>query len=653
MCGIFGVVAGEGCVLPKQSLTDILEFLFLRSEFRGKEASGLAFYAGGEVDVHKCSMRAAKMLRNREFQSFLDSCLKSVYSDDAAPARPFASLGHSRLVTNGIEILDRNNQPVLADASLGVHNGIVVNVDELWQHHPELVRKAEVDTEIIYSLIDKYRSLYGSEEDALRAAFAEIAGSASIAYFHEGAEELCLATNTGSLYICRNVGAGVFLFASEGYSLRLLAKQEFIKELGASAEIRNVHAGHGVAVDIRSCVDRGFSLLRPLPGLKKPAAESKPGGRSFGAKVRARERVNLRRCTRCVLPETFPFIEFDDKGVCSVCNQYERKTLYGRQAIEQAVEKYRSKNGEPDCLVAFSGGRDSAYGLHYIKKELGMNPIAFTYDWGLVSDLARRNQARMCAKLGVEHIIRSPDVRAKRRYVRQNLNAWLHRPDLGMIPLLSAGDKQFYHYGRQLLKETGIRLTFFCADDMERTEFKTGFCGVRENQHRMRLSAYSWKNKLAFLFYYMKQYTLNPRYLNSSLLDTLLSYYSTYVAKDDFLYLYHYIPWDEKTIVTTLMEEYGWEIDPESKSTWRIDDAYIPFHNYIYYTVAGFSEHDTFRSNQIRAGVITREEALAIVERDNQPRIGALRDYASRIGINLEEVMLVVNSIPKLYEKRS
>jgi hypothetical protein len=554
-------------------------------------------------------------------------------------------------VTNGIEIFDRNNQPALTEASLGVHNGIVVNVDELWQQHPELIRRAEVDTEIIYSLIDRYRSRYGCEEDALRATFAEINGSASIGYFHDGTEELCLATNTGSLYICHNVKAKLFLFASEGHTLRLLAKQKFFKGLGTPVEIRRVQAGQGVTVDIRSCVDREFSLLKPLPNATNPAAKIKPGSRSFGAKVRAREHVSLRRCTRCVLPETFPFIEFDRNGVCNVCNQHEQKPLHGRQALEQAVEKYRSKDGEPDCLVAFSGGRDSAYGLHYVKKELGMNPIAFTYDWGLVSDLARRNQARMCAKLGVEHIIRSPDVRAKRRHVRQNLNAWLHRPDLGMIPLFSAGDKQFYHYGRQLLKETGIRLTFFCADDMERTEFKTGFCGVRENQHGMRLSAYSWKNKLAFLFYYMQQYALNPRYLNSSLLDTLLSYYSTYVAKDDFLYLYHYIPWNEKTIVTTLIDEYGWEVDPETKSTWRIDDAYIPFHNYIYYTVAGFSEHDTFRSNQIRAGVITREEALAMVERDNQPRIGALRDYASRIGINLEEVMLIVNSIPKLYDR--
>ena len=95
-------------------------------------------------------------------------------------------------------------------------------------------------------------------------------------------------------------------------------------------------------------------------------------------------------------------------------------------------------------IVAFSGGRDSSYGLHYVKNVLGMNPIAFTYDWGMVTDLARRNCARVCGKLGVEHIIRSADITAKRRYVRKNIEAWLKKPELGMVTLFMAGDKEFY-----------------------------------------------------------------------------------------------------------------------------------------------------------------------------------------------------------------
>src|SRR5437899_10009127 len=114
-------------------------------------------------------------------------------------------------------------------------------------------------------------------------------------------------------------------------------------------------------------------------------------------------------------------MDFDEKGGCRYCRNWRRIQPKGRDALLKAVEPYRSKDGKPDVIVAFSGGRDSSYGLHYVKNELKMNPVAFTYDWGMVTDLARRNQARICGKLGVEHILRSANIQAKRRYIRKNV----------------------------------------------------------------------------------------------------------------------------------------------------------------------------------------------------------------------------------------
>ena len=45
--------------------------------------------------------------------------------------------------------------------------------------------------------------------------------------------------------------------------------------------------------------------------------------------------------------------------------------------------------------MPFSGGRDSSYGLHLMMKTLKVKPIAYTYDWGMVTDLGRRNISRM------------------------------------------------------------------------------------------------------------------------------------------------------------------------------------------------------------------------------------------------------------------
>ena len=84
--------------------------------------------------------------------------------------------------------------------------------------------------------------------------------------------------------------------------------------------------------------------------------------------------------------------------------------------------------------------------LHMVKKVLKLNPIALTYDWGMVTDLARRNIARVCGKLGVENIIVAANIRWKRENIKKNIMAWLKRPNIATIPLFMAGDKYFFHY---------------------------------------------------------------------------------------------------------------------------------------------------------------------------------------------------------------
>ena len=69
----------------------------------------------------------------------------------------------------------------------------------------------------------------------------------------------------------------------------------------------------------------------------------------------------------------------------------------------------------------------------------------------------------------------------------------------------------------------------------------------------------------------------------------------------------------------------------------------------MYYTVAGFTEHDTFRSNQIREGDLKREEALALVEDENRPRYPNIKWYLDAVGVDFGEAIKVVNAIPRLY----
>jgi hypothetical protein len=119
----------------------------------------------------------------------------------------------------------------------------------------------------------------------------------------------------------------------------------------------------------------------------------------------------------------------------------------------------------------------------------------------------------------------------------------------------------------------------------------------------------------------------------------------------DFLFLYDYVRWDEGDIVSTLLREYDWEVAADTSGTWRIGDATSAFYNYIYYTVAGFSEIETFLSNQIREGPITRDEALSVAREKNRPRFQSIKWYLDTIGMgsDFEDVLHTINGIPRRY----
>jgi hypothetical protein len=141
----------------------------------------------------------------------------------------------------------------------------------------------------------------------------------------------------------------------------------------------------------------------------------------------------------------------------------------------------------------------------------------------------------------------------------------------------------------------------------------------------------------------------NPAYLNSSLFDTLSGeYWRSINKKTDYFHIFDFWEWDEEVSDNTLAQ-YNWELANDTPTSWRIGDATAAFYNYVYYTVAGFTEHDTFRSNQIREGAITRDKALKLLEAENQPRYESIRWYLDAVGIDFKSAISTVNRVPKLY----
>ena len=669
MCGIFGVIVKKNAPVKTSFIQKSLYTIAKYSQSRGKDSSGIVFKNNLEekFNLIKGDIPVTELQENSTFKKYLTESLGAF-----STGNNFQAIGHARLVTNGSQLLEENNQPVIKDGIIGIHNGIIINVDELWEDNPDITRTYDIDTEILLALI---RSKLNKEQNLIQSISSvlnSIEGTVSTALLFDDRSELVLATNNGSLFYLLN--DNFLIFASEEFFLNSL-----MKKLDISLPIKQIKSFSGLVLntesfantefqqreelntDFQSTLHNHFKVIKTnVENATRQEVVIDPSVYINRNKEAAlfellednEQAINkLVRCTKCILPETFPFIYYDEKGVCNYCKSYKpQEEIKGYDKLLELVEPYRSNNGKSDCIVPFSGGRDSTYSLHIVKNELGLNPITFTYDWGMVTDLARRNIARICGKMGVENIIVSADIRWKRENIRKNITAWLKKPELGMIPLFMAGDKYFFYYCDRLKKQTGIDLNIWGINNLENTNFKTGFAGIAPSFNKKRIYSLSLNNQIRLFSFVAKNIVGSPGYFNQSIFDSLGSFAVRYLSpKKDYFHLFDYYKWDETEVEDLIKNEYKWEIAIDTKSTWRIGDGTASFYNYVYNTVAGFNENDTFRSNQIRENMITRDQAMGKIYEENLPRYETLRWYLEIVGLDYIEVIQTVNKIPKLY----
>jgi glucosamine--fructose-6-phosphate aminotransferase (isomerizing) len=643
MCGITGIIKFSHSSVCGPEVVAAWESMFASSLRRGSDSSGLIAVTQTNSAVFKCSSSVTKLLENKGYKSLKDSL-------DLASS--LLLIGHSRLATNGTSKISKNNQPVVHQDMGLLHNGIVVNDVSLRQEYG-FPSDTALDSDLLAQMLYQFE-VHKNPARALKKLFSLIHGNSTLAITLGGRGSCIIATNNGSMYTLYNQKAGIFLFSSEPSFIEMgrqkLDSSNFLVTQLKPGEFIEIPLNEPVSTPINAISYQEESSVDFTPAFTSKLLFSSYKDYSS---PEIPDFDQLIRCSKCIIPTTFPGIEFNEQGECSFCagNSPRPKELLGVENLlfDLGISK-ESYTGNP-VIVGVSGGRDSCYGLHFLVKILRIKVIAYTYDWGMVTDLARRNIARICGDLGIEHIIIAPDLKSKLRNIRLNLSAWIKKPDLGLIPLMMAGDKQFFYYAGILRKERKADSIVLCAGNtFETTFFKTAFAGVKQQSNRGVLTDTSKIQSLKLLRYYIFGVLKNPRYFNISIWDSLKAFWSSYFLKDEYVYLFNYIEWDEHLIMETLKNEYDWENAEDTSATWRIGDGTSSFYNYVYYSVAGFTESDTFRSNQIRAGVLSRSDALLLVKAENKPRYEALNEYAAKIGINAEALMQAIHSMKKLWK---
>jgi tRNA(Ile)-lysidine synthase TilS/MesJ len=127
------------------------------------------------------------------------------------------------------------------------------------------------------------------------------------------------------------------------------------------------------------------------------------------------ERLSLKICKKCILPETFPGISFDSNGVCNHCRReepildkiQEKKKQY-RRHLDELINEVKVTDPVYGAIMAYSGGKDSSYVLKLLRERYDLRVIALTFDNHFLSATTLENIKKVTDKLGVDHIIFKP-----------------------------------------------------------------------------------------------------------------------------------------------------------------------------------------------------------------------------------------------------
>lgn len=124
-------------------------------------------------------------------------------------------------------------------------------------------------------------------------------------------------------------------------------------------------------------------------------------------------------CGKCILPNGFLGVHLNGQGLCEFCSDPDHKNInWSRTEINQerrntALEDWnsvvrqmqRDHGKQPyDCVLGYSGGKDSTALLDYLVNDLNLTPLTVTSDTGFMTDIAKDNMRETLERIEVDHI---------------------------------------------------------------------------------------------------------------------------------------------------------------------------------------------------------------------------------------------------------
>ena len=356
----------------------------------------------------------------------------------------------------------------------------------------------------------------------------------------------------------------------------------------------------------------------------------------------------MKYCTKCVMPETRPGITFNEQGICSACQSYERRSETDwnerYKELELLCNKYRGMNGDAyDCAIAVSGGKDSHYQVHLMKNILKMNPILFSVEDNFeMTEAGKYNIKNISEEFGCNIISLKPDRKTQKKLMRYMFETYgkptwfidrlIYTFPLRMAlqfntPLLVYGENVSYEYGGSVYQET------YSAKD----QLSNGVASGIDEHELIKNAGITSKDLLL---------THAPSADEINSLDPM--------------YVSYFVPWNS-LYNYELAKQHGfhdlsheWDRTHHVENFDQIDSRAYLVHSWLKYPKFGHASATDYAARYVRYGFITRDEAIQLVKQ-NDGNLDALsvRDFCSFCGYTEAEFWKIIDDLynKELFEK--
>ena len=248
MCGIAGYSLSTESRVPR---TLAAQALLAAIAERGADAVGYAYRLDGEGPVHGEKRRTGA---------------SALLEELAIPDDATQTLVHVRDYTKGHPSIAANNHPIRHGAVVGIHNGIIVNDEEVItrhgfaRHRPEMT----VDSEAIFALVE--------EIPASGAVLEELRGSMATAWIDERRPDV--------IFLARGVGRPLWVgFGKEEAFFASTRRALEIVEQYTRIGLRKHEVDEGRLIALRDGREAWGQRFRPsrdfeerdLPAVRAPA----------------------------------------------------------------------------------------------------------------------------------------------------------------------------------------------------------------------------------------------------------------------------------------------------------------------------------------------------------------------------------------------